>query len=614
MIHEQVILNDSAVGLGTSMGEVIDTDAESDADSIGENEKNHTSSQQIKKRSKPKVHRPCLYCGIMQSALTRHLINKHSEEAAVIKAKSLQKREKISAFDDLRKQGILKHNQNELKKPNPVYIRERHNESNSNDQLVICSKCKGWYSKTYKARHQVHCGRNTGQVMMPVIPVKSLSLVEFGDDFKCLLNDMIIDRVSTVAKTDRLILVIGSRTFNSHKCKKEKISGVKRRVRALMRLLSRMYIKFQESIDISHVSSDMFKVENMKHLRSAIDELTQENGDEEKSGLKVQIQNAIKDSIKILHAHYIVEGDKSEAAALDDFCKVFTIVQHELFNSALYNIRQKRNKATRKPGNLPEENVIEELNSYLKGVTATDYIVYKLPSTIFIEVRDAACARLTIYNGRRGGEPARLYIYQWKEAVDGIWIRPAARDLYKEELESGNRITFQEGKGNKLVPIFIPPDLVAAISFLCSDEARNALDVPDSNKYVFPSIKGSENHISGWHSLMNCCKRANLEGKVNGTMNRHRVSTIIGSFGLPETEQQLVFDHFGHSGDVNKNIYQIPQAERQLATTGKYLIKIDKGLDKGSEMPTESNSLPSCSQVAQPCLSSTPKAERQREF
>ena len=117
------------------------------------------------------------------------------------------------------------------------------------------------------------------------------------------------------------------------------------------------------------------------------------------------------------------------------------------------------------------------------------------------------------------------------------------------------------------------------MEFLCSAEVRKESDVAANNDYVFPSTKGSDNHVSGWHALMACCKKGNLEGKVTGTMNRHRVSTLIGALGLPESEQQLAFDHFGHSGDINRNIYQVPQAERQLASTGKYLQMIDKGLE-----------------------------------
>ena len=73
---------------------------------------------------------------------------------------------------------------------------------------------------------------------------------------------------------------------------------------------------------------------------------------------------------------------------------------------------------------------------------------------------------MTIYNRYRGGEPARLYVYQWKEALSEEWLRPETREAYRQEIEAGNRVTFQEGKCLKLVPVFIPPDLVAAFEFL----------------------------------------------------------------------------------------------------------------------------------------------------
>ena len=105
------------------------------------------------------------------------------------------------------------------------------------------------------------------------------------------------------------------------------------------------------------------------------------------------------------------------------------------------------------------------------------------------------------------------------------------------------------------------------------------------NTYVFPSTHNSENHVSGWHALENCCKKCDLNGKLTGTINRHRLSSLIGALGLPESDQMLAFDHFGHSGDVNKHIYQVPQAERQLATTGKYLQMIDNSSSTQSIKP-----------------------------
>ena len=84
---------------------------------------------------------------------------------------------------------------------------------------------------------------------------------------------------------------------------------------------------------------------------------------------------------------------------------------------------------------------------------------------------------------------------------------------------------------------------------------------------------------------MTSCKKAKVGRKITGMMNRHRVSSLIGALGLPGPEQQLAFDHFGHSGDVNGNIYQVPQAERQLKATAKYLHVIDGLVSENNNRP-----------------------------
>ena len=85
---------------------------------------------------------------------------------------------------------------------------------------------------------------------------------------------------------------------------------------------------------------------------------------------------------------------------------------------------------------------------------------------MFVDVRGATCAQLTIYNGRRGGEPARLLMTQWEEAVNRVWLQPQTQETYKNEITTGNRITFQEGKGIQQVPIFSLPILLM-LCFLC---------------------------------------------------------------------------------------------------------------------------------------------------
>ena len=74
----------------------------------------------------------------------------------------------------------------------PNYMRERKGDDD-NDEIVISTQCKGCYSRTYKARHQIHCGRNSGQVMIPAIAMKTMVVTDFNVDFKNVINKMILE-------------------------------------------------------------------------------------------------------------------------------------------------------------------------------------------------------------------------------------------------------------------------------------------------------------------------------------------------------------------------------------------------------------------------------------
>uniref|UniRef100_A0A7M6DJE2 SET domain-containing protein n=4 Tax=Clytia hemisphaerica TaxID=252671 RepID=A0A7M6DJE2_9CNID len=618
-VNEMEIKNDSAIGLGMSVGEIIDTSQEEPSQHHSENTpenhsentpenhsentpenqpKNATENQPKKKKKRPK--RPCPFgCKKLQSVLSRHLKLMHKDEPAIIEILSKPKELHNKCFDNLKKEGIFKYNQQEMTQENPNYMRERIPKISATNvnNIVICSECKGTYSKGFKSRHQIECGKTGGRIMIPMVPVKDMVITEYPPEFKEVINKMKIDEISSLAKTDPFILVVGARIFNGNKCKEEKIQEVNRRVRSSMRLLSRLLLKFNESFGSEKTLSSLFDRENLKHLRFAIDALS-ENEDEVKAGLKVQIQNVIKLAAKTLEAHFLVEAKKELSEMVCEFMKVFHLVEDELFNGALYKIKQKRNKSTRKPGNLPDEEIVQDLKSYLLGIIRKDQFIFKQPSEVYVNVRDAACARLTIFNGRRGGEPARLFTYQWQEAIDGIWLRPEKREQYKREVNTKNRITYQEGKGEKQVCVFIPPDTVDAMIFLCDDKVRSDAGVSSNNKYAFPSTGNSLLHCEGWQSLTTCCKKAGIESKINGTLNRHRVSSIMGAFNLTETDRNLSYDHFGHSEEMNRFVYQIPQAEQQLAKTGEYLSLIDKnqrpsnseGLDSQMNATTSSQS------------------------
>ena len=166
------------------------------------------------------------------------------------------------AFDLLKKEGIFQFNQKEMVKESPQYMRERKSKpkpnQNSNfiDKIVVCAKCKGIYSRGFKARHQINCGKTNGQIMIPKIQASDLAIMtEYSDDFKSVINKMKIDEISDLAKADPLILVIGARIYNGNRSKSEKLNDVEKRVRSTMRLLNQILLQFRKSCEIAKVLS-----------------------------------------------------------------------------------------------------------------------------------------------------------------------------------------------------------------------------------------------------------------------------------------------------------------------------------------------------------------------
>lgn len=77
----------------------------------------------------------------------------------------------------------------------------------------------------------------------------------------------------------------------------------------------------------------------------------------------------------------------------------------------------------------------------------------------FVELRDLVVTRLTIYNARRGGEPARLKINEWQDAEKGVWLDSKRKEnvsFEENKLLDNVKIAYQAGQGNKLVSLLIP--------------------------------------------------------------------------------------------------------------------------------------------------------------
>ena len=116
---------------------------------------------------------------------------------------------------------------------------------------------------------------------------------------------------------------------------------------------------------------------------------------------------------------------------------------------------------------------------------------FDMPEDTFVNIRSAVATYLIIFNARRGGEPVRLRLHQWKEALDGYWDD---KPNVPEEVVNDPRmlVTFQTGKGSDhFVPLLFPPEKFKAIMHLTDKKVKSKTGVSSTNEFVFASTQNS---------------------------------------------------------------------------------------------------------------------------
>lgn len=139
--------------------------------------------------------------------------------------------------------------------------------------------------------------------------------------------------------------------------------------------------------------------------------------------------------------------------------------EDSLFGDAKCHLHLARQDRLRLPSRLPAEEAVKSLKDYtvgkLKELCSIDTEL--LTKSQFVELRSLTCSRLTLFNARSGGEPARMKISHWTERAQ--WVHKTTSDG-DQALFPHMEITFVPGKGNKLVFVIVPRECVLALDIL----------------------------------------------------------------------------------------------------------------------------------------------------
>ena len=484
-------------------------------------------------------------------------------------------KERNEYFEKFRKQGIFKYNQAQSALEEPNYLAERKNQTD----LICCSSCKGFYGRQLFHRHKANCTKDkTSEPVAIHLDVFNNRTDEFSE---VVLSCFRRDEIGDTCRTDPTIALIGRRLFQATNKKPESMQETRKTVMNDMRLLARLFLAVK-SIVHCDTAEAMFLRKNFPALEQAIDTITREDS-KLKHGVKNKIFYLLDSSREILVGHYYSLNMDAKAEEFEKFQKLLDLNKSVIFGDAIYAVHMNRQKKLRMPEQMADEEDVKKLRQYICN-TITHYtsdLTFMGPHE-YIKVRDSICARVTLFNARRGGEPARLRLDQYDDIKSERWVNSKQKkklDEWEKKLFKEMEVTYQSGKGDHLVTDFIPLDCRKGLDILADVDVRHKAGVHDRNNYLFPNTQKSGYHVIGWSAIQSMCEEAGVENPklLTATKQRHRISTIYSALDVPEADRQYFYKHMGHSKEVNLGTYQYPLPVLAVTKVGRHLQEFDKG-------------------------------------
>ena len=526
--------------------------------------------------------RPCVFCGVMQSKLKRHMVRKHPDEEGVQRMLAAPKENQDNIMDRLRKEGILNENKKRIQIENAELIREHRK---GDGETAMCGNCYGFYSKLKIWLHKQQCSKTTNEPIRS-LPVSSLVVSEETEDpftkeyEEQVVNCFHTDAIGEICRTDAVLRQLGKSFYAKGKDRKVAMADM-RRFGALL-INFRQYTK-----DPTHDCETMMMPAYFSKLEMAINHTTKEQNGVEKHGQRLAIGYLLKRSALLLKATFIMANNKEKADLTDNFITVLTLRWPYMFNHCQREVELRRQNVLRRPQELPLERDVGVVMRH--NVTSIRDIVERTDALIqsdYLKLRSLLVARITLFNGRRGGETCKLTLKQWQEAEDDAWLNPhdvASLSGETRALKDKLKVTYVIGKNRKPVPIVFPVDTVEGMRTLV--KARHTCDIVATNQFVFANTGQSTTHVGGWPCVREVCMDAGVTRPdlINATRFRHRTSTLHAKTGAGEAERRIFCKHMGHSQEINENVYQSPQALEEIIQVGKYLLQIDEAAMAGVE-------------------------------
>ena len=524
-----------------------------------------------------KPERFCVYCKtiIFNGKLKRHIRRKHGREPEVnlILTKPIELQN--SFFESKRKEGIYEYNLRLVYEDKEPDMRERR--PTIEDQLRVCTECKGFYSNKYFFKHK--CRKGKSEPIKPKLLQKCKHAnIENDSEFTDYLNRFRDGEVGNLIRNNDTIKLIGYRHFSLRRHEDGKRDEIRKVVMAEMRELARLYLKFIEIIGEDKEVEEMFSRDNLQELVDAIKSMVEVDGKKiEKHGTKLYLDAVILRSIKTLEGYFTEIKEDDKAKEIKMFKKAYKHRANELYPSARQACIKNSLQKLRRPDQLPNEEELKKMKCYVSS--EIEYVTTNFNVKQYSWLRSLIVSRLTLFNARRGDEASRILVEEWENAEKNVWVPDNQVEKISDEAEKylvgKYKLAYLAGKGKKFVPVLIPIDLIPGIRLLKAN--REAFGILENNDFLF-ATKSRRSHCSGGHALKRVCRKGQIDLTITATKMRHRISSLYSSLDMKPEDRKIFLEHMGHNEITNKENYACPPGVEEVRVMSRVLNCIDEGM------------------------------------
>ena len=559
-----------------------ETSAEEDSNSLTLGKKIQVQISGKATGVKVQKRHACVYCGALNTKLSRHLTNKHAEEVEVAKILNLKKDsvERKNAWMALTRKGNFAHNQNVKEKGYGVLITKRMPLKNrAAVNYLPCEYCLAYLDGKDMWRHHKRCISKPKDVESdnPILNAKLLLPLPCSEElYKHVVSKIRNDDLTPKIISDPLILEFGQRELNR--------IGKHRNTQQIsqkMRMLARCLTAISKDDDSVTSLGDLISAVRWKTVIETIKKqagFNAETEEYERPTFAIKCGRSFKKCAVIIRNKCNENGDEATREKAVRFLEMYEEEWHDLVGA-----RARKSEASRKYNKIKLVSLVKDvinlaryIDEEINNLKNSDYSDSK--EEAYVRMHKLTLAQVSLLNRKRVYEVQRLTKEEFGKASINPQVDEEVKScLTKFEQElcgSLLQVETKRAKCGKKVTILFTSAMQENVNKLLSFHES----LGSKSKYVFMPLQGSKVY-SGMHVLRQMACEAELlyANRITSAAMRKQLASLFQVLCLSENNRDILAKFIGHDIRLDRQFYHSPEGIMEVAKVARLVYLMNSG-------------------------------------